>query len=158
MGTCQRLKGTKETMLWLSLGTSWSGNRRPKAAFPSTDALAGRAWGLGSSAPAGVLGPWDSGSLCCPRGSHITPACPSQSFQGHSRESRPPSESSEGFLSFTGLRISMEGGAELHSTFCYRPMAIPTLLARRKPVLILSWHLLPASKYVGLETSMSAHI
>ena len=57
-----------------------------------------------------------------------------------------------------GLRISMEGGAELHSSFCYGPMAIPTLLGRRKPVLILSRHLLPLSKYEGLEPSVSAYV
>lgn len=41
-----------------------------------------------------------------PRESHISPACLTQSFQGHSQEGSPAREYTEGFLGFLGLRSS----------------------------------------------------
>lgn len=93
-GRSQRSEGTEEIEPQLSLGTSWCWEQASQGNIPFhrwAGLLAGRAQGPGNSAPAGILGPCDSCSLCCPRGFHISPAFLPRSSEGHSRESRAAS-------------------------------------------------------------------
>ena len=158
MGRCQRSKGTKETTLWLSLGTSWCWEQASQGGIPF------HRWASRQSLGSGKLSPGrDSGTLgfklsVLPTWVPHHPCLPAPVLSGSLQRKQSSQRVLRGYLRFHRTQISMEGGAEPHSTFCYRPMAIPTLLARRKPVLILSWHLLPPRKYVGLETSVSAPI
>ena len=110
MGRCQRSKGTKETTLWLSLGTSWCWEQVSQGGIPFHRQASQQSLGSGKLSRSRGSGTWGFRLSLLPRWSHIIPACPPPYFQGHSRESRAASESSEGFLSFTGFRISMREG------------------------------------------------
>ena len=156
MGRCQRSKGMKETTLWLSLGTSWCWEQVSQGGIPFHRRASQQSLGSGnlSRNRSGTLGFRLS---VLPRWVPHHPCLPTPILSGSLQRKQSSQRVLRGFLKFHRIQNLHEGGAELHSTSCYRPMAIPTLLARRKPDLIPSGHLHLPSKYVGLETSISAH-
>ena len=157
MGRCQRSKGTKETTLWLSLGKSWCWEQVSQGGIPFHRRASQQSLGSGKLSHSRGSGTLGFRLSVLPRWVPHHPCLPTPILSGSLQRKQSSQRVLRGFLKFHRIQNLHEGEAEPHSTSCYRPMAIPTLLARRKPALILSWHLLPPSKYAGLETSVSAH-